>query len=149
MILLQLNWYIKHMNKGNVSENRICWTAESLNSSLDIHKDISDLQISQTNRQNVFVRGTISDLNIICQFITQKTEKSNGKSIKSNKWDSKYWSTIRDDSPNVGRPSNTLEEAFSSIGDYYLSNQNMWDNAEQVEEASDDDSEDEPGEEEE
>ena len=114
-----------------------------MNSSLNIHKDIENIRISASERQETYVRGTIQDSERIRDFIDRKSSDKAGKLEKNTRFDSKYWFEVRNDTPNVGRPSDKLEEAFSSVGDYYLANQTAWDGAEEVEVASDDEVEQE------
>lgn len=118
------------MNKGNVSENRICWTIESLNHTMDLHRDIDNLRIQRKDNYNSHSGGTISNARLIEAHIGEKYVDWVAKKRKIVKWDPKFWFTGPCDQVQSEKPSDRVELAFNNVGDFFLAHQDAWDNAE-------------------
>ena len=125
------------MNGHSPSLNRIDWTSIALNSCLRIQKGFRDLQISKESCQDGFVKGTLKDSKKIGDHICEVLEINTSKCQMNRKWYSNWWyKEIR--VVEVLEPiSSSLEVAFQKVGDLYVKHQYVWDNAEEVEEVSD------------
>ena len=108
-----------------------------LNPCLRIQKWFRDLQISKELRQDVFVKGTLKDSKKIGDHICEVLGTNASKCRMNQKWYLNWWyKEIR--AVKVLEPiSNSLEVAFQKVGDLYVKHQYVWDNAEEVEEVSD------------
>ena len=125
------------MNSHSPSLNWISWTLIVLNPCLRIQKGFRDLQISKESHQDGFVKGTLKDSKKIGDHICEVLGTNASKCWMNWKWYSNRWNKeIR--AEEVLKPiSNSLEVTFQKMGDLYVKYQYVWDNAEEVEEVSD------------
>ena len=125
------------MNGHSPSPNRIGWTSIALNPCLRIQKGFRDLQITKESRQDGFVKGTLKDSKKLGDHICEILGTSASRCRMSRKWYSNWWYKEVGNAVEVEPISNRLEEAFQKVGDLYVKHQYIWDNAEEVEEVSD------------
>ena len=123
------------MNGHSPSPNQIGWTSIALNSCLRIQKRFRDLQISKESCQDGFVKGTLKDSkkigDHICEVLGTNTSKCQMNQKQYLNWWYKEIGVVK-----VLKPiSNSLEVTFQKVGDLYV--KYVWDNAEEVEEVSD------------
>jgi hypothetical protein len=131
------------MNGSNPTENRISWTALALNHCLRIHQSIKNMQIRGDGREETYVKGTVEDAQKLSDYISKKFGFP-AKQLKSNRiWKSNYWYEQPIPKNNWEKCSDQLEQAFTNVADLYLKHQRVWDNADQVEEVEESDSDSE------
>ena len=129
------------MNKGNVSKTRIQWTTKALNSSLNIHNDVKQMRIKKEDVQQKYVASTLADSSKLTQHIKEKIANSNRKKAKLHLFDPNFLYIERDPDLEVDPPSDSMEEAFSNLADFFVKHQDTWDNGDRVEIENDDDTE--------
>ena len=125
------------MNSHSPSPNRIGWTSIALNSCLRIQKEFRDLQISKESHQDGFVKGTLKDSKKIGDHICEVLKTNASKCRMNRKWYLNWWYKEIGAVKVLEPISNSLEVAFQKVGDLYVKHQYIWDNAEEVEEVSD------------
>ena len=126
------------MNKRRVTAHRVTWTTEALNFFLEMHGDIDDMKISSANRVNGFPRGTLEDAQIIYQIIVDKIGVSSLRLAVTKEFRITFW--YREppaDLVHTEVMSDKLETAYNNVTDLYVTHQNMWDDAEEVNNDSD------------
>jgi len=69
---LQVNLYLKRVNSNKPSEDRILWTATSLNFGLPILQSIRNMQISKKDNEKSYQRHTQQDSKVLSDFIVNK-----------------------------------------------------------------------------
>ena len=125
-------------NICNVSETRIEWTTQALNSSLHIHKDVQELRIRKEEVEQTFVTSTLVDSNKVLKHIKEKLAFQKRTPARLHRFDPNCFYVVRDPDLKDGRPSNKVEEAFSNVADFYIRHQATWEEADEIEIASDD-----------
>ena len=121
------------MNKNRVTARRVQWTTEALNFFLVLHKDIEELQISGTEREDGLAKDTLQDAGIIYEEIIKELGSS-PLEIEVNRRYSRFYFLKQPDVENsISVPmSHELEHAYNNVTEMYVKHQNMWDNAEEV-----------------
>ena len=109
----------------------------ALNSCLRIQKGFRDLQISKESRQDGFVKGTLKDSKKIGDHICEVLGTNASKCRMNQKWYLNWWYKEIGAVEVLEPISNSLEVAFQKVGDLYVKHQYVWNNAEEVEEVSD------------
>ena len=71
-MFLQVNWYVKSMNSSHPSEDRIAWTAKSLNFSLPIMQSIKQLANHHGPVAKEYQKDMQSNSCILFEFIREK-----------------------------------------------------------------------------
>jgi hypothetical protein len=138
------------MNKRRPTLHRITWTTEGLNFFLDVQGDVDDLRISQSERESGFAKGTLEDAKKLTDIIIAALGVVEHRVKLEKSYEVSFWFgaakivvgvSLNGSSP--GPISDKLEQAFAEVGDVYVKNQEMWDDAQEVESDSDGESEDE------
>lgn len=143
--VLQINRHTKRMNKDRPTLNRISWTTVGLNFFIDLQGDIDDLRISKNERDQGFAKGTLEDAAKLTHIITNQIGVVEHRVRRAQEYEKGIWYAAIQEEPLVTNnnipESDKLELAFSQVGDLYVKNQQMWDDAQEV--VTDDESDDE------
>ncbi len=129
------------MNKHRPTLNRISWTTVALNFFLELQWDIDELRISKGERKQGFAEGTLEDAQKLLQNIIKQLGVVEHRVRRYMEYQKDFWfvaiqDTTGEFSDNIPE-SDKLEKAFNEVGDVYVKNQQMWDNAEEVKTDSD------------
>jgi hypothetical protein len=125
------------MNKHRPTANRISWTTVGLNYFLEMQGDIDDLRITKNEREQGFARGTLEDAAKLTEMIVKQIGVVEHRVRRYKVYTKSFWYAAiqdpTDEFPSYTPESDALEVAFAEVGDIYVKNQQMWDNAEEVE----------------
>jgi hypothetical protein len=143
------------MNKNRPTLHRICWTTLGLNFFLEFQGDIDDMRITKKEREQGFASGTLEDAAKLTALFVKHIGVVEHRVKRYKPYTKSFWyAAIQDETSefvNHTPESDLLELAFNQVADIYVKNQQMWDDAEEVEtdeendEENDEDVSDEDG----
>ena len=99
-----------------MSEYRLGWTTESLNFTLPLQKSIGDLRISHYTRTTMHVKGLLPDVTKLVDHIKEKNRMNNSELTKTKNFNATFWYTYPPQKHKIVRPSDTMEEAYTTLG---------------------------------
>jgi hypothetical protein len=129
------------MNKHRPTPERVSWTTTALNHFLVLYEDMMSLQITKEERNTEFADGTQQDAMLIYQQIIYRLPVEPRQLAKKVVFDITFWYNDEPELDHNTIPSDLLEESFDTVGDLYVKHQAMWDDAKEVESASEDEEE--------
>ena len=114
---------MKQCNSIHPSENRIVLSATGLNTTLDQQKEMRKLAIQKKDRVEKCVAGTDKDI----QTLYQKFCSVLGSPKSSIKLQKRNCNAFYKENPDlkIPPPSNKAEEAFNSVGNWFVKHQDM------------------------
>ena len=106
------------MNRSHPSEERIGWTTPTLNFTLPIFQSLKQMVISHRDSTKKYQKDTVSDSELIFNFISGKFGSSEAERAKKSKYMCYFWEQDRGVEISGSTPSSHLNEAFQTSHAY-------------------------------
>ena len=106
------------MNGSHPSEERIGWTTPTLNFTLPIFQSLKQMVISRGDGTKKYQKDTVSDSELIFNFISGKFGFSEAERGKKSKYNCYFWEQDKKVVISGSTPSSRLNEAFETSHAY-------------------------------
>ena len=115
---LQVNLYLKRVNSNKPSEDRILWTATSLNFGLPILQSIRNMQISKKDNEKSYQRHTQQDSKVLSDFIVNKINFLPKHLSKKQVYNPYFWENDTRVLIVANSPSSRLNQHYTDANEY-------------------------------
>ena len=109
---MQINYHVKSMNRLHLSEERIEWTTLTLNFTLPIFQSLKQIVILYEDGTKKYQKDTVSDSELIFNFISGKFGFSEAERGKKSKYNCYFWEQDKKVLISGSSPSFNLNKAF-------------------------------------
>ena len=106
------------MNRLHLSEERIGWTTPTLNFTLPIFQSLKQIVISCGDGTKKYKKDTVSESELIFNFISGKFGSSEAKRGKKSKYNCYFWEQDKEVAISGSTPSSHLNEVFETSHAY-------------------------------